>query len=113
MRLGNPSLRTTEGTTGTTASLWNVSHSRELKAKQTAAGEEGGGRMSATLFRKYAAEHFGWAKTARSDKERKNFEQMACAWLEAALLWEREPAAEGWMILDRRQASACQGGAAE
>jgi hypothetical protein len=44
--------------------------------------------MSATLFREYAAEHLGWAKTARSEKESETFEQMARAWLEAAVLWE-------------------------
>ena len=43
--------------------------------------------MSATEFREYAAEHLAWAKTAKSDKERQIFEQMAQAWLEAAALW--------------------------
>jgi hypothetical protein len=51
--------------------------------------------MSATLFREYAAEHLGWAKTATSDRERETFEQMARAWLEAAALWEPTPPAEG------------------
>ena len=44
--------------------------------------------MSAAEFREYAAEHLDWAKTAKSDKERQVFEQMAQAWLEAAALWE-------------------------
>ena len=45
--------------------------------------------MSAAKFREYAAEHMEWARTAASDKERKTFEQMAAAWMEAATLWER------------------------
>ena len=40
--------------------------------------------MTAKEFREYAEEHFGWAKTARSAKERQTFLQMAQAWLEAA-----------------------------
>jgi hypothetical protein len=44
--------------------------------------------MSALKFREYAAEHLDWAKTAKSDRERQTFEQMAEAWLEAAALWE-------------------------
>jgi hypothetical protein len=44
--------------------------------------------MTAKEFREYAEEHFGWAKTARSAKERQTFLQMAQAWLEAADMWE-------------------------
>jgi hypothetical protein len=44
--------------------------------------------MTAKEFREYAEEHFGWAKTARSDRERQTFQQMAQAWLEAAARWE-------------------------
>jgi hypothetical protein len=51
--------------------------------------------MSAPEFRAYAAEHLDWAKTAKSDRERQTFEQMAQAWLEAADMWESAPAAEG------------------
>ena len=44
--------------------------------------------MLAAKFREYAAEHLDWAETAKSDRERQTFEQMARAWLEAAALWE-------------------------
>ena len=44
--------------------------------------------MTAKDFREYAEEHLGWAKTARSTKERQIFLQMAQAWLEAADMWE-------------------------
>ena len=44
--------------------------------------------MTAKDFREYAEEHLGWAKTARSTKERQTFLQMAQAWLEAADSWE-------------------------
>ena len=44
--------------------------------------------MTAKDFREYAEEHLGWAKTARSTKERQTFLQMAQAWLEAADMWE-------------------------
>jgi hypothetical protein len=35
-------------------------------------------------LRAYADEHLGWAKTARTDRERNIFLQMAKTWLEAA-----------------------------
>ena len=43
--------------------------------------------MTAKEFREYAEEHFGWAKTARSAKERQTFLQMAQAW-RPPILWE-------------------------
>jgi hypothetical protein len=67
------------------------------KAVQTA-GRMGTTRMSATQFHEYAVEHLCWANTAKSDKERETFEQMARAWLEAAVLWERVRAAEDEVI---------------
>jgi hypothetical protein len=39
-------------------------------------------------FHDYAAEHFGWAETARTERERAIFLQMAAAWLEVAQRWE-------------------------
>jgi hypothetical protein len=36
-------------------------------------------------YREYADECFGWAKTAKSDREREIFLQMAETWLEAAI----------------------------
>ncbi len=50
--------------------------------------------MSAAKFREFAEEHLDWAKTAKSDRERQTFEQMAEAWLEAAALRERVSRAE-------------------
>jgi hypothetical protein len=47
--------------------------------------------VSAKEFREYADECLGWAKTAKSDEERKTFGQMAQAWLEAADLSETPP----------------------
>jgi hypothetical protein len=44
--------------------------------------------MTAKEFREYAEEHFGWAKTARSARERQTFLQMAEARLEAADMWD-------------------------
>ena len=44
--------------------------------------------MTAKEFREYADEHFGWAETARSTRERQTFLQMAQAWQEAADMWE-------------------------
>jgi hypothetical protein len=49
--------------------------------------------VSAKEFREYADECLGWAKTAKSDKERRTFLQMAQAWLEAADLLETKPPA--------------------
>jgi hypothetical protein len=50
--------------------------------------------MSAEKFREYAAEHMEWAETAKSARERRTFEQMAEAWLDAAVLWESLTEAE-------------------
>jgi hypothetical protein len=39
-------------------------------------------------FYKNADEHFAWAETARTERERAIFLQMAAAWLEVAQRWE-------------------------
>jgi hypothetical protein len=44
--------------------------------------------MSAKNFREYADECLGWAKTAKSDKERRSYLQMAETWLKAAAQYE-------------------------
>jgi hypothetical protein len=41
-------------------------------------------------FYDYADEHFGWAETARTERERSIFLQMAAAWLEVAQQWEAD-----------------------
>jgi hypothetical protein len=43
---------------------------------------------SAHEFYDYADEHFGWAETAKTERERAIFMQMAAAWLEVAQQWE-------------------------
>jgi hypothetical protein len=43
---------------------------------------------SAKDFYDYADEHFGWAETAKTERERTIFFQMAAAWLEVAQRWE-------------------------
>jgi hypothetical protein len=43
--------------------------------------------LSAQDFYDYADEHFGWAETARTERERAIFFQMAAAWLEVAQRW--------------------------
>ena len=43
---------------------------------------------SAKEFYDYADEHFGWAETAKTERERAIFLQMAAAWLEVAQRWE-------------------------
>ena len=44
--------------------------------------------LSAQDFYDYADEHFGWAETARTERERAIFFQMAAAWFEVAQRWE-------------------------
>jgi hypothetical protein len=44
--------------------------------------------LSAQDFYDYADEHFGWAETAKTERERAIFLQMAAAWLEVAQQWE-------------------------
>jgi hypothetical protein len=44
--------------------------------------------MSAKEYREFADECMGWAKTARTDKERKIFIEMAGTWLRAVALAE-------------------------
>ena len=39
-------------------------------------------------FHDYAAEHFVWAETAKTERERAIFLQMAAAWLAVAQRWE-------------------------
>ena len=43
---------------------------------------------AAQEFYNYADEHFGWAETAKTERERAIFMQMAAAWLEVAQQWE-------------------------
>ena len=43
--------------------------------------------LSAQDFYDYADEHFGWAETAKTERERAIFFQMAAAWLEVAQQW--------------------------
>jgi hypothetical protein len=43
---------------------------------------------SAQEFYDHADEHFGWAETAKTERERAIFLQMAAAWLEVAQNWE-------------------------
>jgi len=50
--------------------------------------------VSAKEFREYADECFDWAKTAKSDKERNIFLQMAQTWLEAVARAEGVSAVE-------------------
>jgi hypothetical protein len=48
--------------------------------------------LSAEQFYDYADEHFAWAETARTERERAIFLQMAAAWLEVAQRWETSAA---------------------
>ena len=43
---------------------------------------------SAEDFYDYADEHFDWAETAKTARERAIFLQMAAAWVEVAQRWE-------------------------
>jgi hypothetical protein len=45
-------------------------------------------------FYDYADEHFGWAETAKTERERAIFLQMAAAWLEVAQQWEAKGAGD-------------------
>jgi hypothetical protein len=47
--------------------------------------------MSAHEYRQYADECLSWAKTAQSDRDRRDFLRMAEAWLQAAILIEQAP----------------------
>jgi hypothetical protein len=68
-------------------------------------------------FRENAEECFGWARTARTERERKIFLQMADAWLQAALLSERpiraigehDQLSEGASITSSRRDTESQG----
>jgi hypothetical protein len=44
--------------------------------------------LLAEEFYKNADEHFSWAETAKTERERAIFLQMAAAWLEVAQKWE-------------------------
>ncbi len=57
-------------------------------------------------FRENADECLGWAKTARSDRERRIFLQMAEAWLEAAARRKALLQEEGLISEDRSHPSS-------
>ena len=59
---------------------------------------------SAEDFYDYADEHFGWAETAKTERERAVFLQMAAAWLEVAQKWETPARRRAWAALN---ASLC------
>jgi hypothetical protein len=44
--------------------------------------------VSVEEFYKNADEHFGWAESAKTQRERAIFLQMAAAWLEVAQKWD-------------------------
>jgi hypothetical protein len=44
--------------------------------------------VSVEEFYKNADEHFGWAESAKTERERAIFLQMAAAWLEVAQKWD-------------------------
>ena len=44
--------------------------------------------LSAEEFYKNADEHFGWAESPKTERERAIFLQMAAAWLEVAQKWD-------------------------
>jgi hypothetical protein len=44
--------------------------------------------VAAYEFYDHADEHFAWAETAKTERERAIFLQMAAAWLEVAQQWE-------------------------
>jgi hypothetical protein len=52
-------------------------------------------------FYDYADEHFGWAETAKTERERAIFLQMAAAWLEVAQQWEAGSPLKNESILHR------------
>ncbi len=55
---------------------------------------------SAETFYDYADEHFGWAETAKTERERAVFLQMAAAWLEVAQKWETSAGRRGPQLVD-------------
>ena len=73
--------------------LWAVIHRRHKLLLETTSGNECSveGRImsSAAEYRELAEECLGWARTARSDRERRIFLQMAEAWLDAATRSEK------------------------
>jgi hypothetical protein len=77
------------------AMLSDVRHTRSRWAVAECRRERPGVLMSASEFRAFAAEHFDWARTATSDRERETFEQMARAWLAVAAVWDDSTRVEG------------------
>jgi hypothetical protein len=72
--------------------FWNSSKFRGI-IRAVAIGALGACVVSsADEYRAYADECFGWAKTARTEKEREIFLQMARTWLEAAVHADRRSA---------------------
>ena len=65
--------------------------------------------LSAQDFDDYADEHFGWAETARTERERAIFFQMAAAWLEVAQRWETSARRSAPQLLSREHRSDSRG----
>jgi hypothetical protein len=58
------------------------------KCPETACGAWSDQVTAAHEFYDYADEHFGWAESAKTERERAIFLQIAAAWLEVAQQWE-------------------------
>jgi hypothetical protein len=72
--------------------LLAVIHRRRKLPLETISGSalwRGRNMSSAEEYREFAEECLGWARTARSDRERRIFLQMAEVWLEAAARSEK------------------------
>ena len=67
--------------------------------------------MSVNEYRDYADECMGWAKTAKSDRERAIFIQMAQTWLDAAILRDEKEHPLGRLPLYNEVKVAAGGGA--
>jgi hypothetical protein len=60
----------------------------ETGCRYFTAGGAWSDQVAAHEFYEHADEHFAWAETAKTERERAIFLQMAAAWLEVAQQWE-------------------------
>jgi hypothetical protein len=68
--------------------LWFYAIYLFVATRHGVSGKELERSLGVTYKTAWRMEHFGWAETAKTERERAIFFQMAAAWLEVAQRWE-------------------------
>jgi hypothetical protein len=77
---------------GSSYRITDARQQRSVEIQRHKWPKTGGCALSSKDYREFADECLGWAKSARSDRERRVFLEMAESWLKAADLADRRRA---------------------